>query len=148
MPTTSTVPALKAALVTAIRAQAGTVQVERRWPGPDTEAEGIYLGDVAGTSKLSALTATGSRARRREEYRVEIICQTFRSSDSPITADEAEDRVYELFAFVENAVAADPDVNATVEWGEVSAFEDTTVPFQAGWACRLTAQFSCTARLT
>ena len=134
--------------MTAIAAQAGSVQVARRWPGPSTAEEGIYLGDVIGEANISALTATNARARREERYRIEIVCQAWRSAHTPLDADDSEDRAYALFAHVENAVAADVDVNATVKWSQVVEFRDETIPFDKGWATRLTVVLSCTARLT
>lgn len=146
MPTTSTVPALKAALKTAITSQAGSVQVSRHWPGPTTEQEGIYIGDVSGSSEIDSIK-TG-RQRRKEQYAVTIICQTFYAGATSADADDSEDRAYALMAHVENAVAADADVGASVKWSELTRWDAETLPFERGWATRITLTLSCTSHLT
>lgn len=146
MATTSTVPALKAALKTAVTSQAGSVQVARYWPGPATEAEGIYLGDVRGSSEIDSLK-TG-RQRRKETYEVTVICQTFRAANTATDGDDSEDRAYALMAHVENAVAADADVNSTIKWSEITSWDSETIPFERGWATRITLTLSCTSHLT
>lgn len=145
MATTSTVPAFKAALVAALDT-ATTVQVSRRWPGPSTADEGIFLGDVEGDMEIASIK-TG-RQRRNERYRVQVICQTWRSAHTPLSADDSEDRAYALLAVVENVLADDPTVAPSVAWNEVSSFADETVPFEHGWATRLTLTVAVTARLT
>lgn len=146
MATTSTVPALKAALKTAIAAQAGSVQVVRHWPGPATEAEGVYIGDVKGVSEIDSIK-TG-RQHRKERYTVTIVVQTFYAGATSADADDSEDRAYALMAFVENAVAADADVGASVKWSEIVGWEAETVKFQNGWATRIEIELSCTSHLT
>lgn len=146
MATVSTVPALKAALKTAIVAQAGSVQVSRHWPGPATEHEGIYIGDVSGSSEIDSMK-TG-RQRRRERYTVTIVCQTFYAGATSADADDSEDRAFALMAHVENAVAADADIAATVKWSEITGWDAETVPFERGFATRITLELRCTAHLT
>lgn len=146
MATTSTVVALKTALRTAIASEAGSVQVSRHWPGPPTEAEGIYIGDVRGTAEIDSIK-TG-RQRRKERYEVTVICQTFRSAAVAADADDSEARAYTLMSYVEEAVADDADVGASVKWSEITAWDEETIPFERGWATRITLTLSCTSHLT
>lgn len=147
MATSSVVPTFKAALVTALQARAGLsgVQVARRWPGPSTADEGIYLGDARGRTTPRALK-TG-RQRRTETAQVEIIIQTLRSAHTPLDADDSEDRAFALLAELEGALADDPDVSSSIEWTDELAYVEETIPLERGWATRLTVTVSLNARL-
>lgn len=145
MSTTSTFPAAKAALVTLMDA-ATTAQVAARWPGPRTEAEGIYLGDIRGRMDVDSIKE--ARKYRIEEYSVEVICQAWQAALTPTAAAAADLRASELFAVLENVCADDPTLGGVVKWALVETFETTTVEFQRGLAIRLTATVAVTAYLT
>lgn len=149
MSTTSTVVAFRAALVAGLQAHdtvtGDGIQVTDGWPGPDTQAEGIYLADVEGVSEIANLGA--GRKRRNEEYRQTVVVQTFRAAHTPQQHDTAVARTFALFAALEDVIADAPTTGG-VQWGFLSAFSLTTVPFESGWASRLTTEVTCNARLT
>lgn len=150
LPTSSTVPAVKTALVSTLTARPTlSAQVSRRWPGPNTEHEGVYLGDVEGESRVSSLKP--GRQRRQETYVLQVVCQTFHSAHTPLDAGDSEARAYALLAELEGALADDPrlgdaaGVSAVLEFG---TWTEETVPFERGWATRITAGVRVSARLT
>lgn len=147
---TSTVPAFKAALVAGLTTALNPVQVGYSWPGPTTEAEGVYLGrEVDGTMGIASLK-TG-RQRRDERYRVEIVCQTFRAAgaDTPAAADDAEARAFVLAGEVEDWVADDasPSSLGPAGWGQLVAFSSSVEPFEHGWSARVVLVLEANARL-
>lgn len=148
MPSSSTVPSFKAALVAALQARAGLagVQVAYRWPGPETLPEGVYLGDVEGTGGIASLKA--GRQHRQEAYTVSVICQTFSAAATPVDQDDSEARAFALMAEVEGALADDPKVSSTVDWSEAIGFTCESVPFEHGWATRISVAVRANARLT
>jgi hypothetical protein len=145
MPTTSAVPTFRAALVAAI-ADATDVQVSHAWPGPETEAEGIFLGDLEAEGGISAIGPP--RMRRNEVLRTEVIVQTFSAAATAQDAADAETRVYELFAVVENVMANDPATGGAKQWGHVIAHRLSLGRFGHGWAARIVATVQNNARLT
>lgn len=145
MPTTTTFPACKAALASLMDA-ATAVQVARRWPGPTTEAEGIYLGDVRGRMDIDSVKE--GRKYRIEEYTVEVICQAYRAALTPTDAAAADLRAGELFAVLENVCANDTTLGGVVRWAYPETFATELVVFERGLAVRLTAGVAVTAYLT
>lgn len=146
MATSSTFPAFKAALVTALDAVADC-QVAYRWPGPDTADEGIYLADLEGSKDLATIKA--GRKWRDETFRVEVICQSFSAARSLGDLAAADVRVAELEAFLDGVLADSPTLNVDgVQWSAVTSYRTETVPFERGLAIRLTATVSVTSRLT
>lgn len=148
MSTTSTVPSVRAALVAGLQARAGLgqVQVSRRWPGPDTESEGIWLGDVEGTSVISGVKK--GRQRRQETYNLEVIIQTLQASETPQDPENSEDRAYVLLGELEDMLAENPRVGLGP--GSVISFAgwtETTPPFGPGWATRITAVVNVQAHI-
>lgn len=150
---TSAIPAFRAALAQAIYDTAeGAVQVSARWPGPATEAEGIYLGTDKFQQAITEIVPPNTRAARDEEVHVEVICQAWRAalapSDGP-TDDPAGVRAYELLAIVEDAIYGDVALRRTViAAGNPLAGECVVVPFESGYAVRITAVVSGLAHLT
>lgn len=149
MSTTSTVVAFRAALIDALEAHATVaadgIQVADGWQGPDTNDEGIYLTDVEGESDLANIGPP--RKQRNEEYRQTVVMQSWHAAGSPAEHATAVSRAFAMFAALEDVVAAGPTLG-NIQWGRVTSFVLTTVPFETGWAARLTAQVTCTARLT
>lgn len=143
MATTSVVPAFKAALVTALTAAAAPVF--RRWH-PNITSEGIFLSDASGATVINALKA--GRQRREETSQVQIVCQTFTAGQLVDAADDSEARCFELLAEVEDVLANDPDVSSTCQYADDLRWTEDTVPFEHGWATRITATVTLKARLT
>lgn len=106
---TSTIPALKAALLSLLAARAGLagVQVVYGAPLPNPGREFISLGGTDGSQETAAL----GRLRREEEYRLTIYVSVLREGQDQQAATE---RVFALVAEVEDAVRADPSVGGVV----------------------------------
>jgi len=106
---TSTVPALKAALLSLLVARAGLsgVQVVYGAPLPNPGREFVSLGGTDGMQETAAL----GRLRREEEYRLTIYVSTIREGQGQQACTE---RAFEIAAEVENAVRSDPTVGGTV----------------------------------
>lgn len=147
MPTTdsTTFPSFKAALTAAVDAVADC-QVAYRWPGPETEGEGIFLADVTGSKSIPTIVA--GRKARDEEYRFDAICQSFTASPDLSDLAAADVRAAELEAFVDGVLADNPtlDVAGVITAGVVG-FRTESVAFGRGIAIRLTATVQVTARL-
>ena len=145
MPTTSVVSTVRSALVSAMQA-ATSVQVSHAWPGPDTEAEGIFLGTLDVEGGIASIKA--GRQHRNEELRCEVICQIYSAAATPADAADAEARVYELLAVLEDVCANNPQTGGIGQWLHVTSHTLTLQTFQTGWAARIVAVVSNTARLT
>lgn len=150
MPTTSAVPAFEGALITALRLRqtlAG-VQVEPAWPGPETDAEGIYLGTLEGEGPVTSFTAAEFKSGTQyldEEAEVPFVCQSYKPGG---TAAEAKARAFELLSEVLAALAADPKMSSSVQWTSSVTARTLLEQFEHGWKCRLSASIQITSYLT
>lgn len=159
LPTITTVPAFRAAVVSALRlhptvlagndpeeiSQPGAVPVSSGHPGDTMGPEGIYLGEVDGNMEIPTIRA--GRKKRDEDYTVEVVCFTGSTDDAP---DAAETRAFELGGALEDILANDPTLAVEgVQWASISAFQES-VAFDAtanGWVARVTYSVSVKARL-
>lgn len=146
MPATSAAPTLFDELVDAVAAALPGVQVGHGWAGPETEGEGIWLGDVQATGGIATLKA-GRRARD-EVVVVTVHIQTFTQADASSDARAARARWYELFAGVENACADDAQLGGVGQWLQVVTHRCSIKPYSGGWAAAGEAVLQNTARLT
>jgi hypothetical protein len=148
MPTSSTVPAFKAALVSALQALPALagVQVAYRWPGPSTEAEGVYLSDWSFEKTIANIKA--GRKHREETFELEVILQSFNAAPSPRDADDADARVSVFEAALDGVLADDPTLGGVVRFAAVTAGQTETVPRERGLAIRMTVVITVDARLT
>lgn len=147
MPTTSTVPAVKAALVELVGAEAPTEQVSYWWPGPTTSNRGIWLGDTEGEAGVANLKA--ARQHRTEVFYITVIVQSFEAGRAnPAQAPEGEAEAFELLAHLENVLADDPTLSGACKVAELAGWESQVIPFETGVAVRITALVKVTARLT
>lgn len=154
MSTTSTVPTFRAALIAGTEAHATVtadgIQVADGWQGPDTEAEGIYLGEAEGECEPLAFKAGGSeRMSRSETYQQSVIIQTDNpdGADNPQGQGSAVARAFALYGAVEEVLAANPQLGG-VDFARAGSWRLETRPSGPGWAARLTAPVSCIATLT
>lgn len=152
MPTTSAVPTFRAAFVAAMAAAATDLQVTHGWAGEESEAEGVFLkGSVAEpASEVESGTRSikTGRQHRNETSRTVVVFQTYAAADLLDEAANAEARAYELFGLAEDVVATTPALGGT---GQVCQFDGHTLTlrqFGRGWAARIEAVLSNTARLT
>ena len=118
---TSTVPALKANLLTQLQARGGLagVQVTYGPPLPNPDREFIWLGDVQGDQAFSAMAAPN---QRHEQYTLQVIVSVLREGTDLKTADE---RCFALCAELENQLRTDVTVNSAVSEAHVGTFRLT-----------------------
>lgn len=148
VPTTSIVPAAADALVAIASAALPTVQVTDYWPGPDTKSEGVFLSDPETSSEAAPGALTIGRLRRDETVVLTFIIQTWRAAPAPSLLGEARTRVWEMYGAIESGIADSPTLNDTAAFPvELAAFQEA-VPFETGWAVRITATVTVKARLT
>lgn len=153
MPTSTTVPAVKAYLLSAIQTQVGPdIQVSNYWPGPDTAGQGIYLGEVNGVSSLANLGPT--RSHRDESYIVQVKINDWKTGERPGVQDgsdvtAAEAWCFDRYADIDEALSVDRKMGGLVISSNLASFGlDQPRPYQTGWAVTLTAGIACAARLT
>src|SRR6266498_2365858 len=112
---TSSVPTVKANLVTQLQAHAGLsgVQVTNGPPLPTPSREFIWVGTAEGKQEIS------TPALRHEEYGVDVVISVERKGTDIVAADA---RCFALAAELENQLRTDPTVNAAVEHAEMGGF--------------------------
>ena len=105
----STVAAVKTAIITALAARAGLagVQVEYADPAKHRQDELIYFGNTRGRHEIAAIRA--GRKPRNETYTLDLYIGAVKRGE---TVSAAEDRVAALLAEVEGLVADDPQLTA------------------------------------
>ena len=115
---TSTVPALKANLVTQLQARPGLtgVQVTNGPPLPNPEREFIWVGNVNGQQEFGFF---GAPQQRQEEFGVDVVISVLREGRDTAAADT---RCFALFAELENQLRTDPTVNNAVTEAHVGEF--------------------------
>lgn len=98
---TSTIPAVKGALLELITAAVPDVQVSWSTPPDGPGPEWVRIGDVTGDQRAAAV----GRQRRAETYRVQILVSIVRPEleDPQVLAD----RAFEITAEVEETIRAD-----------------------------------------
>ncbi len=144
---TSTIPAVKDALVARLRAHptlAG-VQVERSHPGDTLEQEAVWLGRVIGSNSWVAMRA--GRKPRDESYTVQVFIEVIMPGE-PETA--AEDRVLACYGALEDVIAEDPRLGVTgVESMRVAEYElDSGIDGEGAGAANMAAGVLVGARLS
>lgn len=156
MATTSTVPTVKARLVTLFDA-ALTVPVTYAWPGPESEPECVFLGPHPQTADIrldlssSIPTIKAGRKQRQEEYTVRVTVWSFRPDLTTEDAATCELRAFEIAEAVEDVLADDPRLGlgaGVIQFAEVDSVASTLFPFQSGWATELAIDIAVRARLT
>lgn len=147
MATRSTVPTVKARLVTVLAAALPTVQVEYSHPGGAIETEAFYLGAVRGSDDIPVMNGP-ARKKRDESYTVDVWCEAQKSG---ATSQEAEERAWELFGSLEDILANDMTLGlAGVIWARLESWDDF-LSFDlksGGWSARIRAGVTVRARLT
>lgn len=153
--TTSSVPDVKAALLTLLPAQSGlaTVTMHYAWVGPQAAAEEILLAtdpdagtpDVVGRHDVPTL---GGRVSRDERYSVPLTIRVFGPDKLPTGMAAVEARAFEILQGVENLLADNPNLDVG---GVLSAragdWSSTLAPMEGGWKCQLVFSIDIHARL-
>lgn len=166
MATSSTVPTVKARLVTLLTTalansgpSGGPVQVAYAWPGAATESESVFLGRHGDlildptrpntTIDSSVPTIKAGRKQRQENYSFELTVWSFRPDIQPDECAVAEARAFELYEQVDGVLADDPTLGlSSIQYATLGGAEVATVPFQKGWAAVLVPSVEVRARLT
>jgi hypothetical protein len=150
MASRSTLPTVRAQLVSLLGARAGLagVMVTPCYPGDTDRTEAVYLGEARGHDVIPVSRA--GRAKRQEDYQVDVwISVTVAGPDGAV----AETRAFALFGELEDALADDPTIglggagfiSATLaDWDERLALD----PLRSGWACIVRAAVDIKARLS
>lgn len=167
MATSSTVPTVKARLVTLLTTAlatsgptGGPVQVAYAWTGGNMQSEAVFLGrrpsdavsepfhQATGGSGIATLKA--GRKLRNEDYPVELTIWTFRPDLTPADAATADARGFALLAEVEDVLADDPKLGlgTAVIYTELTSFEHSLFPWEGGWACVIVPTIQVRARLS
>jgi len=146
--TRSTVPTVRAALVTLLAARPGLadVQVEYTHPGQELQGETIFLGDSRGTAELATIRA--GRRTRTETYTLDVWIEV--NSDGP-TAQTASERAWTLAGEVEDQLADDATLGLTQPFWAVIVEADQSVyvdDAKRGYVARIRVGIQCEARLT
>lgn len=147
MALSSTVPAVKAALVSLVTTGIGdsTVQVSYGRPADSMLARDcVWMGRVTGSDRVPVMSA--GRKVREQEYSVQVIVWVAKPRG---TVQEAEARAHVLAAEINDALADDPSlggvdglIHATAGSWEVEADQALEGPF-----CLITFDVDCLARL-
>lgn len=140
---TSTVSALKAALLTRLQARTGLagVQVTYGWPSGQVKRESIMLGGVTGNQEYRTVGAT----QRMEEYTLTTYITVIREGSALQQA--ADERALALMAEVEADLRSDPTVNNTVLTAQLAGFTLEPMASSETREARLTLTIDVMARI-
>lgn len=104
----STAPAFKAALLTALAARAGLSGVTISYGAPlSAPREFIALGDISGEQEFAALGAL----KKNETYTLEVFCSVLREGNQQQACTE---RCFELAEEIENELRGNVTMTGTV----------------------------------
>lgn len=166
MSTTSTVPTVRAQLVTLFTsalATAGTtggpVQVAYTWPGAAAESECVFLGrhpDIEGVAsggvrgRSSLATFKAGRKQRDENYTVDFTVWSFHPDLKPDQATSADARGFAIRALCEDVLAADPRIGlgTLIVKAELGEYAADLIPFETGYISYIVQAVEVEARLT
>lgn len=163
MGTVSTIPLVKAQIVSQLRtalatasSSGGQIQTEFAWPGPKTENESVFLGrhpgDETGIDAEHRIpNIKAGRKQRQESYTVPISVWIFGQAQLPSEAQACEARAFEVFELIEDMFAEDPLIGLTaqdIQYATVAGMTPHLWPFETGWACELVVNVEVQARLT
>lgn len=142
---TSTIPAFKAALFTALtnRPNLALVQVAYGAPLPQPSKEFIYLGDVEGEQEAAAF----GHSRREETFNMTVIVGVYRGGTDQQGATE---RTFTIAAEIENELRTNADVTATVRLAEIEGpirLEELASTDSMGRGAHLTITIRASARI-
>lgn len=148
MATRSTVPTVRAQLVSLLAARAGLagVQVEYSHPLEGIDDEALYLGESRGTSQIPTVRA--GRKARQEQYIIDVWVEVNRDGPTP---QDASERSWALVGEVEDMLADDPSLGLSQPFWAVLAEAEQGVyvdDSRRGYVSRIRLGIQCEARLT
>lgn len=148
MPTTSTIPAAKAALLAIFAASTDLAGVDISWGSPtsedDFEPEMIYLGNVERDKEDRGFQSA------TEDYTIEVVILVRGYGDND-KEQATEERMWQLHAAIEAAVEADTATLGGVlnETGaRVERTRQDNTPLADGWFSRARLDVRCRSVLT
>ena len=136
--------ALRLALVTAVDAQTGAVQVTPHPPGEAQDSrEAIW---VARTESVFEWRSIGQPTRNRtEDITADLRVEVYREGPRQLTAAaDAYARCETLLGQIEDAVELDASVAGTVTHGRIAGVSIDETATDAGWVVSGTARFEAT----
>ncbi len=140
---TSTIPTLKANLVTQLAARAGLagVQISYGPPLPNPQREYIWIGDVIGTQEYAAMAAPN---QRHESYDLQVIIAVLREG---VDSKAADDRCFALFGELESQLRGDVTVAGAVTEAHVATLKlsEFVAPDDMNRTAQLTVDVTCQA---
>ena len=144
MPATTTIPALRAALKTALEARSGLAGVQVSHGVPRAIArESIMLGDVDFTQQAVSARGTGQHSRR-ENYTLALhIWVDSQGNDQKATSD----RAFALMAEIESQLRTDPSVSGTVHVAQIEGGKLEEQASDNARAALLTVNVACLGRI-
>jgi len=138
---TSSVPTVKANLVTQLQARGGLtgVQVTNGPPLPATQREYIWVGDTEGIQELAAFNTPN---QRHENYNVKVVVNVTREGEDAAAADA---RCFALCAELENQLRSDPTVSGAINLAMVTTFRLTefVAPDNSNRTAQLVVDINC-----
>lgn len=142
---TSTIPAFKAALLTALEARAALAKVQVSYgpPLPQPSAEWIWLGDADGEQDAAAF----GHSRREETFALTLMVGVKRGGNGQQAATE---RAFEIAEEIENELRTNADVTATVRLAEIKGpikLEELASPDGTSRGAHLTITIRASARI-
>lgn len=165
MATSSTLPAVKAALVdllsTALATSSvdgGQVPVFYAWQ-PDVTDESVFLGRPLfsadetivsdSTIESNVPTIKAGRKQRQEEYEIEGTAWSFRGDLTPSAAAQAELRGFELADAVDDVLADDPTLGLTsIQYAVLARRQAQIRAYGSGWVSVVFFTVAVKSRLT
>lgn len=139
---TTTITAMRAALIALLQARAGLsgVQIGYGMPTGALQREHILLGLVEASQEYRAIGTT----RKFEDYTVTVHIGVVREGTNQQAADE---RALALLAEVEGALRTDPTVSNTVMTAEVSRYRLEPLASETTREARVTLDILTRARI-
>lgn len=148
MATTSTVPSVKAALVTQLTTAINSSSVQVSYGRPIqnlVKRQVVVVGNVSYSSDIANQKA--GRKQRDERYSIEVL---FFVGAARGRAADAETRVWALFASLENILADDPYLGGAIDglaWAVLGSVEADVAHENEGPVAWIAANVDCLARL-
>lgn len=138
----STVPAVKQALVDLLAARAALAKVQVSYGAPASPGrELIWVGDAAGDQTFAALGVN----HRDEEYTIQVVFSVLREGQDIRAAD---DRCFDLAAELESLLRANSTLSVSnVLWTEIGEFTLEEYASDTARESRLTVNVAVRARI-
>lgn len=154
-PTTTTVAAARAQLVTALAVGElaevdGVPKVHYAWPGPHIAQgahEMVYVERIRDwTQRIPTIKA--GRKQRDEEFTFDLGLWVSQPDTDADGAQQCFERAIELHNEIDNAIADDVQLGlTTLKWSELTDRTVEQFPHQRGWACFIGMSITGRARL-